>query len=599
MKLKSVSIHGFRSIEHLDDLPLGAPTILSGHNDAGKSSIIDAIRALLGSYKIMPEDATFVQVSAPPTAGEIPRVDDTSIEGALDLNSSEAREFGASKIRIRRICRSGASAVLEMLELAPIDATLRDYRELTIPLLKDRLLTLALSTVGAKGDLLSRLDVAAAAAPKANVWVKAPNGLEKALPRVERFDAAGAIDAEAAIRSTLQTAYRTHLEGDDLKGGLRAIEKSLEAKLVDDVEIIRQHIIDKVGDIGNVLISPTVNFASASGLKATEITVTNYAGEGVNLQRSGAGRARRIALAVWEYNSVLLKQSSEDIVLLYDEPDTHLDYGHQRDLMRLIHEQTTYPNVTVVVASHSMNMIDGTDISNVVHIRHDHHRTTVDLLADDSEVGSHLGAIAASVGLRNTVLLHERLFVGVEGDSEARALPVLFKLAMGSHLESSGIAIWPCDNNEGALRFAQFLIAHGRNVAFLVDSDSRRTAKHIFQDSRLRGFGLDPALHCLYLGDPDEIEDLFDDEQWARAANKLWPRNGSDQPSSTWEERDFSSLRSGKFSSGVCEMLRSGSLAGPGGKPEMLHQLALSLSNPSDVPPQLVERFKDLIVRAD
>jgi len=439
VKLLSVSIAGFRSIRSLENLQIGSPTILSGHNDAGKSAIIDAILMLLGEYKLVVDDMTYENGQGDSTA----RVAETSVVGVFELNESERIDFGAERVELRRRSLGGDAAILQIRKEDPTDPRLRDYAELTVANLKDRLETLEIpiGKMRNKAEFLAALDSAAAAAPKEWVWSKAPGAMEKALPMVRRFDAAGPFDAEDAIRATLQTAYRAHLEDDELSGSVSEIERALEAKLVDDVRSILDHVENKVGDVGKIDIQPTVSFSSANGLKATSISVTNFAGEPVNLQRSGAGRARRITLAVWEYNSLLLRETGQDIVLLYDEPDTHLDYAHQRELMQLILEQSAQENVSVVVASHSMNMIDGVDISNVVHIRHEDLRTVVDSLADDSEIGSHLGAIAASVGLRNTVLLHERLFVGVEGDSEARALPVLFKLATGRQLESCGIAI--------------------------------------------------------------------------------------------------------------------------------------------------------------
>lgn len=596
MRLFSVSIDGFRSVRSIEGLQLGAPTILSGHNDAGKSAIIDAILMLLGEYKLTVDDMTYERDGN----GEAARVPETSVTGTFKLNDEEQAEFGGGVLKLRRRSIGGDSPVLQVLVSAPTDPLLRDYADLTNPNLKDRLDALGIPQDGlkTKADFLTPLDSLAAAAPKEMVWVKASSAMEKALPVAKRFDAAGAFDAEDAIRATLQTAYRAHLQSDELSGSVLEIERSIEAKLVLDVEQIRAHITEKVGDIGEVHIQPSVNLSSAHGLKSTSITVTNSVGDPVNLHLSGAGRARRITLAVWEYNSLLLRESGQDIVLLYDEPDTHLDYAHQRELMHLIHEQAAYENVTVVVASHSMNMIDGVDISNVIHIRHERHRTVIDRLADDGRVGSHLGAIAASVGLRNTVLLHERLFVGVEGDSEARALPVLFKLATGRQLESCGIALWPCRNNEGALRFAEFLVSHGRQVVFLVDEDSRTGAKHIFNDEKLRAAGLDPNQHCLYIGDPMEIEDVFSDEQWALTANTIWPRDGDGEPSETWAAADFSAHRGTKFSKGILEMIQRGSTRAPSGKPAMLGDLALDLQRPDQIPAALVDRFNELMKRA-
>ena len=595
-----MAIAGFRSVRELPELDLGSPTVLAGHNDAGKSAIIHAILFLLDGYPLNTSDRTLVSspdgTVSPSLDGAIERVSETYVAGTFRLDGKEAEEFGPSPLQVRRIARTDAKPVLEVLRSVPEDTRLRDLETLGVPQLEDRLKTLGLDLAkGKKAEYVERLETAAAAAPQVNEWVGADAALGKALPLGRRFDATSAVDAEVAIKDTLNTAYRTHLTSDVLQGSVRKIEEDLETLLVKDADEIRQHIMEKVRDIGDVQIKPSVSFTSANGLKSTDITVTNPAGENINLQLSGAGRARRVALAIWEYNATLLAQSGEDVVLLYDEPDTHLDYGHQRELMTLIHEQTKNPKVTVVIASHSMNLIDGTDISDVVHVKHEQNRTVIERLADDSAVGSHLGAIAASVGLRNTVLLHERLFVGVEGESEARALPVLFKLATGRHLESCGIAIWPCGNNEGARHFAGFLHEHGRNVVFLVDEDSKANAKHVFSPQKLLNAGLDPEKQCMYLGDPDEIEDIFSDEQWATAANRSWPRVDAD--TRTWSATDFADHRGGKFSKLVLEMVRTGASAAPTGKPDMLVGLALSLKSAEDVPRDLREKF-DILVSA-
>ena len=601
MKLQSVSIAGFRSIQFLEDISLGSPTVLAGHNDAGKSAIIHAIQFLLDGYALTNSDRTYASGTEGPTAdGEVERVPETYVAGRFELGEHEAETFGAPTLHVRRLSHFGQKPVLQVIRSVPADARYRDLNTLTNAELQDRLKTLGLDSSKAnKDELLARLNDAAEKEAMVDEWVAAEPSLGKALPTGRRFDAASAVDAQIAIRDVLTTNYRAHLESEVLSGRVREIEKQLEELLIKDAEELRSHIMEKLTDIGEVSISPTVSFTSANGLKTTEVSVRNQAGEPINLQLSGAGRARRVALAIWEFNAALLAQSGEDVVLLYDEPDTHLDYGHQRELMRLIHEQVANPKVTVVIASHSMSLIDGTDISDVLHVKHKDHRTTIERLTDSTQVGAHLGAIAASVGLRNTVLLHERLFVGVEGDSEARALPVLFKLATGRHLESCGIAIWPCRNNEGARDFAKFLHDHGRNVAFLVDEDSKQNAKHVFSPTKLSSSGFDPDGQCLYLGDPNEIEEIFTDAQWAHVANEQWPRCDA-EAGRKWLPEDFGAHREPgkKFSGGILEMVRTCSTVGPSGKPEMLVGLALSLAKPSDVPRDLVEKFHQLVAQA-
>ncbi len=223
----------------------------------------------------------------------------------------------------------------------------------------------------------------------------------------------------------------------------------------------------------------------------------------------GLGSARRISLAIWEWTSTLLSheefgdvdpsaepapvkdaQPSVQTIVIYDEPDTHLDYGHQRKIMQLIREQSALPHVSVIVATHSMNLIDGVDIADVVHLRLAEGRTLIERLGANTHdaIDGHLGRITAAVGLRNSVLLHERCFLAVEGDTEQRVMPMLFRLSEGQSLQSAGIALWACFNNEGALHLARYLVEHGRSVMLMVDADSRTLPKGLFKEARLQKF---------------------------------------------------------------------------------------------------------------
>lgn len=591
MKLQRLSVVGFRSIANLRDLNIGSPTLLTGHNDAGKSAILDSVRFLLADYDVVDDDRTFS--TAPRDEGVAPdRVEETLVEGEFDLSNDEQSKLNLPRtIRLRRASRLGAS-VYELHASVPVDSRLRSYQSETMDHLKARLQELGAATTGQKADLLSRLDELAENAEHTTVWESASADVVKVLPRVQRFNPSGTADAEESIRNALGTAYKAATSDEEFRGSVEQLEVEMSARLSAAAKDMRDHIMRRCDDIGEVQIVPAVTLTS--GLRGTQIRVTSVSGEDVALGRSGAGRARRVSLAVWEFNTGML-QDAGDVVILYDEPDTHLDYGHQREFMDLVRSQCEIENVRMLIATHSMNLIDGIDISDVIHIRHEDGRTIAEKLADDSAVGSHLGGIAAALGLRNTVLLNERLFVAVEGQTEMEALPVLFKLATGKHLESCGIAIWSCNNNEGAIDFAEFLISHDRKVVFLVDNDSRNI-KHAFSDKRLQARGLDLNQHCLYVGDPNELEDVFPDQLWADVANALWPR--ADE--AAWVGAvHFAPLREGKkFSKELLSLLESSSESAPRGKPEMVSKLALHLSRTDQIPEPLLARFADLISRA-
>jgi putative ATP-dependent endonuclease of OLD family len=595
VQLESISVEGFRSLGDLPRLNVGSPTLLTGHNDAGKSALIDAIRYLLNEYDLTPRDPTFAQVAEEQEEeSSRKRVGKTCVAGVFATSAEEQADLGLpAQVSIRRLSASGAAALYEIESTIADDERLRDLDLLTVPELKERANQLGLKVKGtAKADYLEPLKAQASTAPSTVGWVQAAPNILKALPTVLRFNPSGETDAEETIRGALLASFKIHEKNDLIVGDLTKLQSALEEKIAADAADLREHIMKTIPDIGKVTIIPSVSFSS--GLKNTQVSVTNPAGEAVQLGEAGAGRARRVSLAVWEFTTGLLSKSG-DMVILYDEPDTHLDYAHQRSFMALVDHQTSLPRVRMVIATHSMNLIDGVDIADVVLLEHDEtYRTIAKVLADDSEVGEHLGAIAASLGLRNTVLLNERLFVGVEGATEAGAFPVLFRLATGKQLQACGIALWSCNNNEGALKFASYLNDHHRDVVFVVDQDSKKTSKHLFNTKKLAQYGLSEDKHGIYLGHPNELEDIFDDAIWARTANDNWPRpNGID-----WTESEISALRLGKFSSSLLELFKEGSETGPQNKQELVTTLALALKNSSEIPLSLIEAFQLLVDRA-
>ncbi|WP_327700493.1 hypothetical protein [Streptomyces decoyicus] len=216
-------------------------------------------------------------------------------------------------------------------------------------------------------------------------------------------------------------------------------------------------------------------------------------------------------------------------------------------------------------------------------------------LVDDSHDGIdfHLGQIAAALGLRNSVLLHERCFLAVEGETEQQAMPLLFRLSQKLSLQAAGIALWGCENNEGALHLARYLVKHQRTVMLMIDADSR--SNKLLKDERLRRAGLDLDTQVTYVGEGEgfnELEELFTDAQWATAANARWPRPAPQ----TWTADDFTAHRGGrKFSGDILRMIKEQAADdSPSGKPAMVYGLATTLTAAQDVPQQLRDVFAQL-----
>jgi len=262
--------------------------------------------------------------------------------------------------------------------------------------------------------------------------------------------------------------------------------------------------------------------------------------------------------------------------------------------MDLFHAQCRQPDVQMIVATHSLNLIDRVDIADIAHLRLLEHRTAIERLLsdDDAAVEAYLSDVSLSMGLRNSTLLHEQCFVIVEGATEQQCFPLLFRLVHSLPMQSMGIVLVAADGNVGALKVAGHLKRRGRSVVLVLDRDtqSQDSTKRMFRPDRLRGEGFDPAVDVKYLGTA-ELEDLFTDEQWVAVANANWRRDDG----IPWSIEHLAPARDGgKFSDSLQRLFQTSSSAAPMTKPAMLEPLVRGLRDSSEVPAAITQVFAEL-----
>jgi putative ATP-dependent endonuclease of the OLD family len=608
MRLLRFSVRGLRSLADVQSIPVRRPTVLTGSNDGGKTSALRALQVLLtGRPDIDDEDRTCVIASESDgftLTGDGLHHATVEVIGVFQPTVYEQQELSLpDEIRMRRISTSGDTTRLEIERTMPLDTDLCNLDQLGLTELRGRAEGRGLTPDGprtSKAAWLTPLAALAAAEITAGRsqtgWDSVNKALADRLPHFLPFSSTEEPDPEAEIKAALQASFKQLIEGaSDRFVVVRELEKELQDELAQETDGLRQLIKQRCPRIGEITIVPHISFAE--GLRGVEISRAKDDGRRIGLRRGGAGRRRQINLAVWEWASKQLKNPPPNhpgVVIAYDEPDTHLDYGHQRQLFDLILDQCAQENAQMIVVTHSLNFIDRVDPADVVHLQLDlDERTHAGRLLSDNHqhVDGHLAQMATAMGLRNSVLLHERCFLGVEGPTEMQCLPILFKLAMGLPLQAAGIALISGESNVGALNVAKYLHDAGRKVAFLVDRDSlsKSGSKTHFTEANLSraGIGRDQRK---YLGD-NEIEDLFTDEQWCTAANRYWARVDG----RTWTAEDFTAVRhDGKFSADLLSLVQSESEDAPKDKPGLLFGVTTILSRPEEVPAELVKTFKEI-----
>lgn len=608
MKLVAFKVSGFRSLAEIGEIPVCAPTVLTGANDGGKTASLDALGYLLGDYELTDQDPTKLPLDAgEATPGEdgsdredqrpVEVVDETAVTGVFELSDGEREQCGIPdiQVRIRRVRREDEFDAYELFATVPEDPRLRGLVDRNTNELRDRAHELDVEPTGdgrQRDSWFEPLQAMAAEASTTQTWLPAPEALVERLPQYVRFSSTDEPDLKAEIQAALRGVFRKLLDDSELVTPVRDTERELQLRLREAAEDLCGHIQRRCPDLAEVRTTPEVSFREA--FRGVEVHAGTAAGPEVPVDYSGSGRQRRMTLAVWEWTQDLLTLEDRQLIVAYDEPDTHLDYARQRKLVELIRQQSERDKTGVVVATHSLNLIDKVDIADVVHLELTEGTSRVNRLLTDEhdEVNRHLATISETMGLRNSVLLHERLFVAVEGSTEAQALPVLFQVATGTKLQSVGIALVVGNGNEGALKVTRWLVDHNRQVQFIIDSDSTaRDTGNLFTPDKLKAYGLsEDQMHLV--GDPDELEDLFTDEQWAETANAAWPRTDG----RAWRPRDIAQLRAdGKFSKKLHETVRRNSEDGPGSKTTCMVELAMRLTQSEEIPQQLRDVFDKLI----
>ncbi|MFD9097866.1 AAA family ATPase [Streptomyces collinus] len=609
MQICSISVEGFRCLANIAGIPVLSQTVLTGQNEGGKTALLDALNFLLHGTALSEHDLTYVgtgdlQELAGDAVAPQARVSQTVVTGGFALNAEEQLRLGLpEEVRIRRRFRPEAGTFLEIRRRVCQNPELRDLAAVKLAGLKELAAAHGVEPVGqanARNSWEQPLRELAQEMEQVDAWVPADSEVAAALPTMVYFRGDAVQAPEAVIQSLLNSRLREYTRADEVAKRVTDLEDYLAESLKEDIDSIRSHIAQRC-TLPSVELAPQVQVRPS--LVGVELNVMDSQGRRFPLASAGTGRSRRISLALWESSNELLGQQDStqapesDVVFVYDEPDTHLDYSHQRRIMALIQLQSSRPNARVIVATHSLNLIDGVDISSVVHLRTHEGQVRAEVLREDSadkDVRRHLSTIATTLGFRNSVLLHERFFVAVEGVSETSAFPILFRKHAGFPIQSAGICLWSGGSNEGALRFARFLKDHGRDVAFVVDKDSRTNQKRVFRDDKLKEHGFDLNKECLYLGSPNELEDLFTNNDWAETANALWTPNTERGP---WQPEEIEELRAGKFSSQLLDLFKGGSPEGPKNKEDLMVGIAAHL--PKDrIPAALTTVFDSLVSRA-
>ena len=617
MELLTFRVQNYKCLQDTGTIKLfNDLTVLTGENDAGKSSLMRALELFL-SPKNQPSDRHFYKPQTEQDEETLP--DDMHMEATFRLSPFEQtiwnNHFGSlvsqpDQVLVSRTYvygKNGAPSFQIQAEL-PVDSRFHNIDGLSIAELKE--LAQAYSIDLAKSKLKADIKVSietwlkdnAAQLEKNTATVELPKPLSIRLPIIEIFSSESAKDPREAIHSMLKGEFRKFVRSDQLSRNLATVEGEINDHLTNYAKAYVDSIKRYVPSIDQVEIRPQFDFSG--GLSDTHLAL-GRGNRKVMLSESGAGQKRRITLAIYEAKLDMLKredrenvdemkEDTRDLILAFDEPDTHLDYNWQRKIFDTVMEFANLAAVQVITCTHSLNFIDRVPIQQIAHFYLDEHRTTqcevfsFDDLSFDNTLHNLEDEfrlkISEQMGLRNSILLHERCFLVVEGETEMKALPVLFDQLFGMSLQTAGICLLNGQNNSGVIEVVKFLHQHKRSVLFLIDSDSE-PSNALYR--KLQNIGI--PQHNIYTVGKKEFEDAFANSLWVDTLNRIYQQQSGQE----WTEADVQECRehhSKAFSKALNDKIYD-KVSRHFKKPDAGYHLAKAIRNDQEIPAEVKDCF--------
>ncbi|WP_318569897.1 ATP-dependent nuclease [Salinigranum marinum] len=429
MRLSGIQIKNFKSIERTQIESVSDLSVLVGKNDAGKSSLLEAIEMFLtekgkpttNQFHMGTEDDIIISALFSPVPDELADALDDSIE-IPDNTLQITRKWEYPDPR-----RSMAETYLGPDEVAiGADTLVGEYDSLGKPDTRDFL------------------------------W--------EYLPEPVYIPAERNVTEETTFKSnTLIDQLLTPLleESDALRQARKELESELNREVGAVQEQIEEGLVSRMDSIRHLeLDTGEINLGKAF---TPSIRITDqYSEMSVPIDQRGSGVGSMLVLSLVE--TYRERHIGEGYLLLFEEPGNWLHPEAKRRMLGALKQISTNGG-QVMLSTHSPEFIDRRGHGDVILVQRDAGRTSVRQIEED-----YLSVIE-ELGARNSDILQSDFVVYVEGSTDVQMLRVVADNHLSEadraritiqHLGGSG-NIRQCDPAE--------LAEINRNFGFLLDSD--------------------------------------------------------------------------------------------------------------------------------
>lgn len=432
MRLREVRIRNFRCFVDEVSVEFGDLTALVGKNDAGKSSILEALAIFFDDKKSKPDGDDAAKHGEPRDMSitcvfdELPdeilidatRV--TTLEGEYLLNAGGY--FEVEKVYAGQ--NKTPSAKTTIAAFHPSASGVQDLLKLKLADLKTRAKELDVDLSGVNQSVSSevrraiRTSVGDLALQLVKIEVDTDVGAKELYARIQTLmptyylfkSDRPSTDQDSDAQDPLKAAVSLALSGQDEQ--LRAVEEVVEAQL----SRVMALTLEKVRALSPELaasLSPRIQPPKWDA--AFKVSVTDD--DEIPMNKRGSGARRLLLLGFFQAQAELSSGAGEgDVVFAIEEPETSQHPDQQRALLRALREIAEVRGQQVLVTTHTptLGRLMPSEALRFIDVKDDGSRRVI---SADEEV---LKAVSDALGVLPD---HDvRLFIGVEGPNDIQFL---------------------------------------------------------------------------------------------------------------------------------------------------------------------------------
>ncbi len=362
-----------------------------------------------------------------------------------------------------------------------------------------------------------------------------------------------------------------------VKDKINSYSTHIEQSIVDTGILRRMQLFLK--DLTEVKIEPVFQKKDLN-IDAKVKFIEN--GQEVSIDKKGDGTKRRITMALLEYKKeqALLDHDTSTIYLL-DEPDTHLHVKAQIEFLNTV-KDFARTGSQVILTTHSPFIINSVQPKKLRLLENLDNHSRIKYIKSDVEAADR---ILRSIGVENTYLFFARHIIIVEGETEEQFLPSHFIKSFDETISSSLIKIINCKGITNIPGFAKAMleIHNPENIHLLYDNDASPELTELINE-------LGVPDERKYIIGTKEFEDAFSDEALHLAWCNYLTDAGKEIPN-TWSIEAIKTIRTEcantdkKFSKEIRSLNQGGKKMS---KPILGNAIGQHLDS-EHIPPRLLE----------